>query len=228
MISCSKEESSKENTELQGYWEWVSSTGGIAGITLTPESTKTRKSIYIGNDFISFYEGGRQRVDTFVIQNKKSIYNHKEVPMLVFENYHKSFEVKGDILELRDEVYDGFVHIYKRVENVLCTTVYITLSVKVKDKKGNSVTLDKIKVTRLDTNKDITDRLIGEWKLHQKWGSYPIYSDFFVSKDVGKSLTVNLKGYIKGKKVVDTNSLVGADPCHVIYIKGNKEIIIDR
>ncbi len=171
------------------FWEWVSSTGGIAGITLTPESTKTRKSIYIGNDFMSFYEGGRQRVDTFVIKNKKSIYNHKEVPMLVFENYHKSFEVKGNILELRDEVYDGFVHIY---------------------------TLDKIKVTRLDTNKDITDRLIGEWKLHQKWGSYPIYSDFFVSKDVGKSLTVNLKGYIKGKKVVDTNSLVGADPCHVI------------
>ncbi len=226
IISCSKEESSK-NIELQGYWEWISSKGRTGNTTLTSESTRTNKSIYIGKDFISYYEGERQLVYTFVIEDRESIYNQEKVPMLVLEDSQKSFVIQGDVLVLRDEINDGFIHKYKKVWNMPCTEVYMTLSVKVKDKEGNLVALDRIKVTRLDTNTDITDRLVGsEWELHQKWGSYPIYNDFFVSRDAGKSLTINLKGYLKGKKVVDTNMLVGADSCHIFPIKGSSEIII--
>lgn len=234
-ISCSKETneiyslSQALKLNLQGSWEWVSSTGGIAGITLTPTSTKIAKSIYIGKNFISYYENGVQKqIHQFSIQSKKSIYNHKEASMFVFANHQQSFEIKGRNLLLKDEIYDGFVHLYKKSNCVNCTKVFYTISVNIKNKEKKPIALDKMEVVRLDTNKNITHKLVGsEWKLHQKWGSYPIYSDAFVEQDKGKSFTINFKGYIGTKLVVNTNVLVGADCCHVFYISGDREIIVN-
>lgn len=234
IVSCSKEKDTDDTSvvipELKGTWEWVSSSGGIAGSTLTLASTGVFKYIYIGDNVISFYENGVQKeAKTFVIQSKKSIYSHKAVPMMVFKNHQNSFELKENILVLKDEVCDGFMHLYRKKDNMPCNEIFKTLTVTVKNKKGKPVALDKIEVKRLDTNKDITSKLVGsEWVIHQKWGSYPVYNDLFVKQDKGKSLTVNLKGYVNENQIVNTNIVVGADDCHIFYVSGNRNITIDE
>ncbi|MBS9766139.1 MAG: hypothetical protein KGV44_01205 [Flavobacteriaceae bacterium] len=223
---------SLNSSDLQGKWEWISSYGGIGGTTSTPKSTGVRQSIHIGRDIICFYKSDNPiSAMTFTIETKKSIYDHKERPIMVlFGGFDKSFEIKGDILTLYDEVYDGFTHHYKRTKHPArgCTKEYKHLIVKVKDEKGNPIALDKMKVTRLDTNEDITSHFVGnEWNVYQKWGSYPFYSDDFVEKDKDKSLTINFKGYIKENKVIDTDVVVSADDCHVLYIRGKTDFVLD-
>ncbi len=115
----------------------------------------------------------------------------------------------------------------KEKEPVLCTEEYVTLTVKVKDTKGNPIALDKIEVVRQDTEKNITKRVVGEWELHQKFGAYPFYSDYFTHQDKGKNITINFKGYIGDSEVINTNILVSADDCHVFYISGKKEFVLE-
>lgn len=232
-VSCDKEKDTEKNStnikELQGFWRWTSSTGGIAGSTHTPESTNVSKFIYIGDHVISFYKDGAQkRAETFEIQSNTSIYNHQNTPMFVFEGYQQSFETEGNVLLLKDELYDGFVHSYKR-DNLACTEIFYTLTIMIKDEKENPIALDKMEVVRLDTNTNITDKLLGsEWEIFQKRGSYPIYNDLFVQEDEGKSLTINFKGFINNKLVIDVNNVVGADSCHIFYVSGNREITISQ
>jgi hypothetical protein len=55
LAGCSTSTSSEADLELAwllGRWEWVSSTGGIAGWTLTPESTGQTRSVEFGADGI--------------------------------------------------------------------------------------------------------------------------------------------------------------------------------
>ncbi|HPF52456.1 MAG TPA: hypothetical protein PK335_12815 [Draconibacterium sp.] len=107
--------------EIMGTWNWISSSGGIAGDTFTPESTGdniilefTRDSVY------KEYLNDSLIIETdFSIIKSKSIYDHDSTKVLVLDSGMVSrsivFESPNDLI-LRDEMYDGFSRHYRRIK----------------------------------------------------------------------------------------------------------------
>ena len=113
--SCTKDKSH----QLTGTWEWVSTTGGIAGINETPQSTGMEKMLIINDEFIFHYEDGDLvSQSAYKIVEAPSIFSSGSVKQIEIEgsSMRQSF-LAGDLtLVLRDEVYDGFEHTYIRLE----------------------------------------------------------------------------------------------------------------
>jgi hypothetical protein len=106
--------------ELIGKWNWVSSTGGIAGSTYTPETTGETIILEFTTD--SVYKQFRNDsliVDCkFSIIQSESIYDHEITDMIECDGYLRrsfSFTTSGDLI-LADEAYDGFTSQYERID----------------------------------------------------------------------------------------------------------------
>lgn len=119
IFSCEKEDTNLSG--LIGKWNWVSSTGGIAGITYTPKSIGYTKTIeFTGDSIFRLY-----RNDTLIVESKyqliryKSIYNQDSALLI---NYGNGFMRQSyinnypDTLFLRDECFDCFIHRYIRIK----------------------------------------------------------------------------------------------------------------
>ncbi len=118
LTSCSDE--TIPPRDLIGKWNWINSSGGIAGAIYTPENTGdtivlefTRDSVYklFRNDsLVTNCE--------FSIVKAESIYNHEITDMIDCDGYMRrsfSFTASGDLI-LADEFYDGFTSEYERME----------------------------------------------------------------------------------------------------------------
>ncbi|MEO6173830.1 MAG: hypothetical protein ABIP27_01655 [Flavobacterium circumlabens] len=119
LLSCSSSsnmDTSKENP-LNGKWNWVSSTGGFIGSTLTPASEKKTMTIEISNSTIKKYENGNLLSEnTFSIKTQNSIYGDNK-KMIVIENMpSQSFEIKDNKLYLNDECHDCYQSEYIRIK----------------------------------------------------------------------------------------------------------------
>ncbi|WP_297101138.1 hypothetical protein [uncultured Draconibacterium sp.] len=106
--------------DLVGKWNWISSTGGIAGTTYTPEITGDTIILEFTSD--SVYKLFRN--DSLVINcefsiiQAESIYDHEITDMIECDGYMRrsfSFTASGDLI-LADEFYDGFTSQYERME----------------------------------------------------------------------------------------------------------------
>jgi hypothetical protein len=110
----------KENTpELFSTWNWQISTGGIAGISYTPESTGEQIKIEFSPDFMyREYVNGQLVFETeFQITRAESIYQTEPAWVIKYNDrsVNQSYEIRdNNSLTLFDEVYDGFVHEYKK------------------------------------------------------------------------------------------------------------------
>jgi hypothetical protein len=64
------------STSLAGEWRWVSSTGGIAGTTITPTSAGYERKLILTSDFkFSRYKSTvLEKSGTYEITKAKSIY----------------------------------------------------------------------------------------------------------------------------------------------------------
>ncbi len=121
MVSCHKENTNLINsTSLTGEWSWISSTGGIAGIKYTPETTGEKRRITFDTDSVfRFY-----RNDTLKIESK---YHLLKVPTsdgldstklvsYAYSTIRQYYEVQSDgVLVLSDECMDCFMSQYKRI-----------------------------------------------------------------------------------------------------------------
>ena len=115
MMQCSTDKNIPESNTLLGKWNWIESTGGIAGVTLTPKSTG--KTIYLEisqNSIKKFVNGSLESEQKYTIQIQSSIFGGNK-PMFVFENDSKSsFEIESDVLFINEECYDCFNNKYKK------------------------------------------------------------------------------------------------------------------
>jgi hypothetical protein len=124
LVSCTKEKTKNLEeipSDLYGTWNWLYTTGGYAGINITPFTTGESKKIeltatgyykYFVNDII-------QSENKFHIEKSTSIYSHHDtVLMLVTGNgINQSFRFRTpDTLTLYEEAFDGFVHHYARLK----------------------------------------------------------------------------------------------------------------
>jgi hypothetical protein len=116
-FSCAKTTVAAKD-ELEGTWNWVQSTGGIAGMTIKASELDKRQMIFKPNNGFEYYQNGKLIVKTtFVIENRQSIYSQEKVPQIVFPKddfMRMSYKFVDGNLDFGDEVYDGFGHTYTR------------------------------------------------------------------------------------------------------------------
>ncbi|MAU72762.1 MAG: hypothetical protein CML04_11770 [Pseudozobellia sp.] len=56
--NCANDDSREIRTTIIGEWRWVKSTGGLARITYTPESTGEIQKLIISSDSIKYFTNG--------------------------------------------------------------------------------------------------------------------------------------------------------------------------
>ncbi|WP_321371070.1 hypothetical protein [uncultured Draconibacterium sp.] len=118
LTSCSDE--TIPPNELIGRWNWISSSGGIAGSTYTPEITGETIILQFTSDSVyKQYRNDTLLIDCqFSIIQAESIYDHEITNMIECDGYLRrsfSFNAQGNLI-LADEAFDGFISQYERIE----------------------------------------------------------------------------------------------------------------
>ncbi len=105
---------------IVGTWNWYETSGGIGGIIDTPESTgETRKVVFEDNGNIAFYTNDEVTFSsTYLLASKDTIISDGPLPVVIIDGidafyYIYSFPYE-DELELQENVYDGFIHNYRK------------------------------------------------------------------------------------------------------------------
>lgn len=99
-----------KNSLLKGEWIWVESSGGIAGTTISPETTGEQRALVINETSIKNYVNGILVLErAYHIEKGSTIRSTKEVDLIVYEyDWKQSFEIASNSLILYDECYDCF------------------------------------------------------------------------------------------------------------------------
>jgi hypothetical protein len=108
-------------TSLIAKWNWISSCGGIAGITYTPQSTGEVRIIEfdVNNNYKYYVNDILKSESKFDIKKFISITNHDSTLMVLIDQrpirqsiwFHSS-----DTLILFEECFDCFEHYYTRIK----------------------------------------------------------------------------------------------------------------
>ena len=117
LTSCAKDNDYLD-TSIIGTWTWVSSSGGFAGDTTTPESENINRQLVFDDFYVTTYENSivvdKRQFDillapVFTPSNKDSI------EIIRYENGIDQFITIGkDKLELRERCDDCYFHTYER------------------------------------------------------------------------------------------------------------------
>jgi len=108
--------------DLYGSWSWVSSQGGIAGETRTPESEGFEQTIVIEEpNLISLFRDGEVAASTTFIFIAPDREDGEELatllldePLMSFESEFVGVDIEGNLV-LADPCCDGFVHTFSPV-----------------------------------------------------------------------------------------------------------------
>lgn len=105
----------------------------------------------------------------------------------------------------------------------ICTEVYITLGLKIKDQYSNPVILDSFKTIKVD-NQKVLDLSFSVPEIQE--GYYPFISDSHLEKNKLCSEDYVFKGWIKDSLVVEKTIPVKNNCCHVEFATPQSDIII--
>ncbi len=140
--ACKKENSnpnpnpSTPSSDLVGDWAWTQSSGGIAGVTQTPDNQGIiRRYLFTANSLEVNEAGTKVGTTSYSITNEKSLLTGKLENFInlktencngckLMPKYTFTFSKGKDTLFLNEDVYDGFSHIYvkKRSDGFLAAT----------------------------------------------------------------------------------------------------------
>ena len=98
---------------------------------------------------------------------------------------------------------------------VLCTTVYMSVSLKLEYPDGQPVLLDSCKVFWVRENRYLENSL---WNEARMYGFYSIVDDGMHQELLNKNEVMRFTGYLNDKIVCEREVLVGANCCHVYYL----------
>jgi hypothetical protein len=104
---------------LQGKWQWIKSTGGFAGKTITPQSAGYRSSIEFkkDNSVLVYRNDSLTNQAKFTLVKTKTIFSADSAYVLKYEPEMMEeaiIKATKDTLILADNVYDGFAKTYIR------------------------------------------------------------------------------------------------------------------
>lgn len=105
--------------DICGEWEWIQTTGGIAGVKKTPgtEGYSLRLIFTKNGDFKYLKNGSIENEGTYKMLKKKTIFGERYV-VCYSDNQHleESITISKDRLYLQQNVVDGFASSYFRVK----------------------------------------------------------------------------------------------------------------
>ena len=88
-LACKKDKKSS-NANLIGKWNLVLTTGGLAGLHVTPAQTGHTKSyVFEANNFCTIINDGRSGTSSYYVKNEYSQTYQKNVDMLYLGNTDK-------------------------------------------------------------------------------------------------------------------------------------------
>ena len=115
--SCSNDNSDLGlNSSIVGNWIWVSSSGGIAGTTETPESTGNNRRLEITNDSTrTFLNGNLISSQKYTLETRESLLFSGVRTMMISEGGFRTIvEFDSGNLILIGDCFDCFSSVYKR------------------------------------------------------------------------------------------------------------------
>jgi len=112
--ACSKDVKPQISSGIIGEWSWVQSSGGLAGVILTPETTGNEITIEFSINTYKKYIDGILDVElAYSIETGNSIRKNEEIDLIIFEDKTRmSIELKNNKLILYEECYDCFQNEY--------------------------------------------------------------------------------------------------------------------
>lgn len=119
ITSCSVQNTNiSADKNLIGTWSWISSSGGIAGTTVTPATTGKTIDLKITSDNKYFYytNGVLSSQGTYNLEIKKSLLSQTNKNAIIFSNDGSMIieKIDNSNLLLSDDNYDGFGSAYIR------------------------------------------------------------------------------------------------------------------
>ncbi len=104
----------------------------------------------------------------------------------------------------------------------ICTEEFRSITVEITDTERNPVVLDSTSITDItnDRQLDLNSEVFED-------GFYTIFNDNFVSEYKNKELSLLFRGFQDEELIVEETYKVGADCCHVYYISGSLEIVLE-
>lgn len=119
LSSCTDQnDTKKDDSGLSTTWVWVSSSGGIAGVSYTPKSTGTTKELTLSSDYTyaSYTNGSISSQGTYKMGTQKCIHDHTIKNSIIFSNDTPMTieEIDATNLILSDDYFDGFTNVYTK------------------------------------------------------------------------------------------------------------------
>ncbi len=123
LFACKTDDVVPENpldTAIVGNWNWVKSSGGIQGTTLTPTSTKYSLSYVFtkSNTYQQTKNGALLQEGGYKLQHIFESPSGKLTQKITFLNLNETFvyTLKNDTLRIDEGCCDRFLHIYTKVK----------------------------------------------------------------------------------------------------------------
>ena len=118
LMACSDSDTD-DNENIVSTWNWYETSGGIGGITETPQTTgETRKVVFQNNGDVTFYTDDEVTLSsTYTLATEITIISDEPLPVVKIDDldfdYIYSFPYV-DELELQENLIDGFIYNYSK------------------------------------------------------------------------------------------------------------------
>lgn len=110
--------------------------------------------------------------------------------------------------------------------NQICTEVYMSIALEIKDQQGNPYSLDEYYTTKVATGQKIVLNSVAELEYQQKYGMYPVLDDGQIDNTTKAGQDFEFTGKKNGKVVVTKILTIGHDCCHIVLKKGETKVIV--
>jgi len=113
-----KNTDTSDNDNIIGRWRWVQSIGGIAGITVTPESFGRTEMLEFddNNQLMQYVNGNLSIVNNYRLGADVTYFRNDTIPVIYLDDvlyFGYTFEDNNSLI-LSENVLDGFAKYYER------------------------------------------------------------------------------------------------------------------
>lgn len=118
-LSCQKVGIKDTRNDLIGTWEWVFTSGGQSGMTITPATEGYTQLLQFTKQNVTKYrDGSVQSSMPYTLDRGESIYTGQEETLIQFGSggMTQSVVIEADTLLLREECFDCYSHKYVRIQ----------------------------------------------------------------------------------------------------------------
>lgn len=116
--ACKKDRPTDAFENPKGQWQWVRSTGSIAGGTYTPETEGYNLSLTLdGTNYYRYKDNILVKAGTYAIANKTSLITNKNEDFIVYDadtTTEQIISISPTTLYLTDDFPDGYSNEYTK------------------------------------------------------------------------------------------------------------------